>query len=288
MINAIEKEVAQKTVISFSSDSTDASTLFNNLNNADGEITIKGLSFAYPKSDHYLFKSLNLEFSPGEAISLLGPSGCGKSSLLHLMAGLNFPSNGSVSINGKTVVGPSSKVNLMLQKATLYPWLTVFQNAAFGLKLQKLNKKSMEETVLPLLELVKLDHLANRNVRQLSGGQQQRVALARSLSTSPSVLLLDEPFSALDTFTRQNLQTEIRQICKTNNITLVIVTHDFDEAIRMSDRIIMMSPLGGGKIISEIDNTETFRSTNLDEAISAQLNKVKTIWNNQIAIDYEI
>ena len=288
MINAIEKEVAQKTVISFSSDSTDASTLFNNLNNADGEITIKGLSFAYPKSDHYLFKSLNLEFSPGEAISLLGPSGCGKSSLLHLMAGLNFPSNGSVSINGKTVVGPSSKVNLMLQKATLYPWLTVFQNAAFGLKLQKLNKKSIAETVLPLLELVKLDHLANRNVRQLSGGQQQRVALARSLSTSPSVLLLDEPFSALDTFTRQNLQTEIRQICKTNNITLVIVTHDFDEAIRMSDRIIMMSPLGGGKIISEIDNTETFRSTNLDEAISAQLNKVKTIWNNQIAIDYEI
>ena len=176
----------------------------------------------------------------------------------------------------------------MLQKATLYPWLTVFQNAAFGLKLQKLNKKSIAETVLPLLELVKLDHLANRNVRQLSGGQQQRVALARSLSTSPSVLLLDEPFSALDTFTRQNLQTEIRQICKTNNITLVIVTHDFDEAIRMSDRIIMMSPLGGGKIISEIDNTETFRSTNLDEAISAQLNKVKTIWNNQIAIDYEI
>ena len=288
MINAIEKEVAQKTVISFSSDSADGSTLINNLNNADGEITIKGLSFAYPKSDHYLFKSLNLEFSPGEAISLLGPSGCGKSSLLHLMAGLNFPSNGSVSINGKTVVGPSSKVNLMLQKATLYPWLTVFQNAAFGLKLQKLNKKSIAETVLPLLELVKLDHLANRNVRQLSGGQQQRVALARSLSTSPSVLLLDEPFSALDTFTRQNLQTEIRQICKTNNITLVIVTHDFDEAIRMSDRIIMMSPLGGGKIISEIDNTETFRSTNLDEAISAQLNKVKTIWNNQIAIDYEI
>ena len=288
MINAIEKEVAQKTIISFSSDSADGSTLINNLNNADGEITIKGLSFAYPRSDHYLFKSLNLEFSPGEAISLLGPSGCGKSSLLHLMAGLNFPSNGSVSINGKTVVGPSSKVNLMLQKATLYPWLTVFQNAAFGLKLQKLNKKSIAETVLPLLELVKLDHLANRNVRQLSGGQQQRVALARSLSTSPSVLLLDEPFSALDTFTRQNLQTEIRQICKTNNMTLVIVTHDFDEAIRMSDRIIMMSPLGGGKIISEIDNTETFRSTNLDEAISAQLNKVKTIWNNQIAIDYEI
>ncbi len=282
MINAIEKEVAQKTVISFSSDSTDASTLFNNLNNADGEITIKGLSFAYPKSDHYLFKSLNLEFSPGEAISLLGPSGCGKSSLLHLMAGLNFPSNGSVSINGKTVVGPSSKVNLMLQKATLYPWLTVFQNAAFGLKLQKLNKKSMEETVLPLLELVKLDHLANRNVRQLSGGQQQRVALARSLSTSPSVMLLDEPFSALDTFTRIELQNEIRQICKTNNITLVIVTHDFDEAIRMSDRIFMMTNKIGGDIVSEIDNQTTFTAESPEEAIALQRSRITSLWHQHM------
>ena len=258
MINAIEKEVAQKAVISFSSDSADGSTLIKNVNNADGEITIKGLSFAYPKSDHYLFKSLNLEFSPGEAISLLGPSGCGKSSLLHLMAGLNFPSKGSVSINGKTVSGPSSKVNLMLQKATLYPWLTVFQNASFGLKVKKLNKKSIADTVLPLLELVKLDHLANRNVRQLSGGQQQRVALARSLSTNPSVMLLDEPFSALDTFTRIQLQNEIRQICKRKGITLVIVTHDFDEAIRMSDRIFMMTNKVGGDIVSEIDNQTTF------------------------------
>ena len=282
MINAIEKEVAQKTVISFSSDSADGSTLINNLSNADGEITIKGLSFAYPKSDHYLFKSLNLEFSPGEAISLLGPSGCGKSSLLHLMAGLNFPSNGSVSINGKTVVGPSSKVNLMLQKATLYPWLTVFQNAAFGLKLQKINKKSIAETVLPLLELVKLDHLANRNVRQLSGGQQQRVALARSLSTSPSVMLLDEPFSALDTFTRIELQNEIRQICKRKGITLVIVTHDFDEAIRMSDRIFMMTNKIGGDIVSEIDNQTTFTTESPEEAIALQRSRITSLWHQHM------
>ena len=282
MINAIEKEVAQKTVISFSSDSADGSTLINNLSNADGEITIKGLSFAYPKSDHYLFKSLNLEFSPGEAISLLGPSGCGKSSLLHLMAGLNFPSKGSVSINGKTVSGPSSKVNLMLQKATLYPWLTVFQNAAFGLKLQKLNKKSIAETVLPLLELVKLDHLANRNVRQLSGGQQQRVALARSLSTSPSVMLLDEPFSALDTFTRIELQNEIRQICKRKGITLVIVTHDFDEAIRMSDRIFMMTNKIGGDIVSEIDNQTTFTTESPEEAIALQRSRITSLWHQHM------
>ena len=282
MINAIEKKITPKTVISFSSDSADNVTLVNNVKNAEGEITIKGLSFAYPKSDHYLFKSLNLEFSPGEAISLLGPSGCGKSSLLHLMAGLNFPSNGSVSINGKTVVGPSSKVNLMLQKATLYPWLTVFQNAAFGLKLQKLNKKSIAETVLPLLELVKLDHLANRNVRQLSGGQQQRVALARSLSTNPSVMLLDEPFSALDTFTRIELQNEIRQICKRKGITLVIVTHDFDEAIRMSDRIFMMTNKIGGDIVSEIDNQTTFTAESPEEAIALQRSRITSLWHQHM------
>ncbi len=282
MINAIEKEVAQKAVISFSSDSADGSTLIKNVNNADGEITIKGLSFAYPKSDHYLFKSLNLEFSPGEAISLLGPSGCGKSSLLHLMAGLNFPSKGSVSINGKTVSGPSSKVNLMLQKATLYPWLTVFQNASFGLKVKKLNKKSIADTVLPLLELVKLDHLANRNVRQLSGGQQQRVALARSLSTNPSVMLLDEPFSALDTFTRIQLQNEIRQICKRKGITLVIVTHDFDEAIRMSDRIFMMTNKVGGDIVSEIDNQTTFTAESPEEAIALQRSRITSLWHQHM------
>ena len=282
MINAIEKEVAQKAVISFSSDSADGSTLIKNVNNADGEITIKGLSFAYPKSDHYLFKSLNLEFSPGEAISLLGPSGCGKSSLLHLMAGLNFPSKGSVSINGKTVSGPSSKVNLMLQKATLYPWLTVFQNASFGLKVQKLNKKSIADAVLPLLKLVKLDHLANRNVRQLSGGQQQRVALARSLSTNPSVMLLDEPFSALDTFTRIQLQNEIRQICKRKGITLVIVTHDFDEAIRMSDRIFMMTNKVGGDIVSEIDNQTTFTAESPEEAIALQRSRITSLWHQHM------
>ena len=282
MINAIEKEVAQKAVISFSSDSADGSTLIKNVNNADGEITIKGLSFAYPKSDHYLFKSLNLEFSPGEAISLLGPSGCGKSSLLHLMAGLNFPSKGSVSINGKTVSGPSSKVNLMLQKATLYPWLTVFQNASFGLKVQKLSKKSIADTVLPLLELVKLDHLANRNVRQLSGGQQQRVALARSLSTNPSVMLLDEPYSALDTFTRIQLQNEIRQICKRKGITLVIVTHDFDEAIRMSDRIFMMTNKVGGDIVSEIDNQTTFTAESPEEAIALQRSRITSLWHQHM------
>ena len=253
-----------------------------------GAIEVNNLSFKYGNNTGKVIDDLDLQIASCESVALLGPSGCGKSTLLHLISGLIKPTSGQMILDGNQITKPTPKCNLMLQQATLYPWLTVFQNAAFGLNIQGFSKTDTEKIVNPILRMVKLHNLANRNVRQLSGGQQQRVALARSLSTSPSVLLLDEPFSALDTFTRQNLQTEIRQICKTNNITLVIVTHDFDEAIRMSDRIIMMSPLGGGKIISEIDNTETFRSTNLDEAISAQLNKVKTIWNNQIAIDYEI
>ncbi len=282
MINAIQKEVASKSVLDFSSESEEEAFPIKMANKGDGEISIKGLSFAYSNSDHYLFKSLNLEFASGEAISLLGPSGCGKSSLLHLMAGLNFPSQGTVSINGEIVSGPSSKVNLMLQKATLYPWLTVYQNAAFGLKVQNYSKKDIEKVVMPLLEMVRLDHLANRNVRQLSGGQQQRVALARSLSTEPTVMLLDEPFSALDTFTRLELQTEIRQICKKNCITLVIVTHDFDEAIRMSDRIFMMTNKIGGDIVSEIDNQTTFTADNTEEAIALQRSRITSLWHQHM------
>jgi NitT/TauT family transport system ATP-binding protein len=119
-------------------------------------------------------------------------------------------------------------------------------------------------------------------VRQLSGGQQQRVALARSLSTNPSVMLLDEPFSALDTFTRIQLQNEIRQICKRKGITLVIVTHDFDEAIRMSDRIFMMTNKVGGDIVSEIDNQTTFTAESPEEAIALQRSRITSLWHQHM------
>ena len=134
-------------------------------------LKFQGSLFPYPNSDHYLFKSLNLDIDPGESISLLGPSGCGKSSLLHLIAGFNTPSKGNISLDGETIKGPSSKCNLMLQKATLYPWLSVYQNAAFGLRVEKLPKNKIKDVVMPLLKLVKLEQFANRNIRQLSGGQ---------------------------------------------------------------------------------------------------------------------
>lgn len=262
----------------------------NSLKNSiiSGSLQINNLSFRYNNNDQVIIDNLNLRISSSESLALLGPSGCGKSTLLHLISGLIRSTSGEIFLDDQEITKPTQKCNLMLQKATLYPWLSVFQNAAFGLKIKGFSKAEIEKVVNPILRMVNLQNLANRNIRHLSGGQQQRVALARSLSTSPSVLLLDEPFSALDTFTRQSLQTEIRYICKKNNITLIIVTHDFDEAIRMSDRIIIMSPFGGGKIVSEIDNLRTFTSPDLDTAISAQLKNVKELWNKQIDIEYEI
>ena len=247
-----------------------------------GKIRISGLSFGYASSDAYTIKSLNLEIQGGEAVSLLGPSGCGKSTLLHLIAGLNKPQSGKIVIDGEPLVKPSPRCNLMLQQATLYPWLNVFQNTAFGLKIDGKPKAEIKETVTQLLELVGLEQFATRNVRKLSGGQQQRVALARSLATSPAVILLDEPFSALDSFTRIELQNEIREICKRRKITLVIVTHDFDEAIRMSDRILMMSNRPTGNIVAEIDNQATFTAGKTEQAVATQRAHLTSLWENHI------
>lgn len=247
-----------------------------------GKIDIMGLSFGYPTSDFYIIKALNLHIEAGEAITLLGPSGCGKSTLLHLIAGLNKSQAGKITLDGDAIIKPSPKCNLMLQQATLYPWLNVFQNAALGLKLHHKSKKEIYDTVMPLLELVKLDHFAKRNVRKLSGGQQQRVALARSLATSPSVMLLDEPFSALDSFTRIELQNEVREICKRNSITLVVVSHDFDEAIRMSDRILMMTNKPSGDIVAEVPNHDSFTNGMTEKVIADQRSKLRSLWENHI------
>ena len=257
-------------------------------NQTKGRISISDLSFRYEKNNFDTLKSFNLEINPGEAISLVGPSGCGKSTLLHIIAGLKKPSSGMISLDGVKLSKPTPRCNIMFQEATLYPWMSVFQNAAFGLKIQGAPYQELKECVTKLLKIVKLNHLAHRNTRQLSGGQQQRVALARSLATNPSVILLDEPFSSLDTFTRNELQKEIREICKEQKITLLIVTHDFNEAINMSDRIIMMSDYDSGKIVAEIPNHETFLNDNNEASVAAQKANLTNHWENSIANNYHI
>ena len=185
-------------------------------------------------------KDIEQKIQPGELVALIGRSGCGKSTLLHMLAGLLIPSEGCVRINGHQVASPSAKWNMMFQKASLYPWMTVQENASLGLLFAGHSKSEAAKRVGSLLDMVGLHDKKKDNVQSLSGGQQQRVALARSLATDPDVLLLDEPFSALDAFTRAALQEEVPAICRERGITMVTVTHDIDEAVRLADRIVIM------------------------------------------------
>lgn len=196
-------------------------------------------------------ENINLTIPQGQLTALIGRSGCGKSTLLQMIAGLLLPTEGSVRINAHTVTKPSAKWNMMFQKPSLYPWMTVRENAALGLVFSG-TYKDKKDRVEELLDMVGLKDHKDKNVQQLSGGQQQRVALARSLATEPDVLLLDEPFSALDAFTRAALQTEVAQICHDYGITMVLVTHDIDEAVAMADKVVIMNH-NPGRIVGSMD-----------------------------------
>ncbi len=203
-------------------------------------IAVENVSHAYRRNQKPVLSDLNLEIQPGEAVALVGRSGCGKSTLLHIMSGLTPSTNGKILIDGLAIHEPSPKWVVMFQQPSLYPWMTVAQNIALGLRFSG-RKSEIKDRVPTLLELVELTEFANRNVQELSGGQQQRVALARSLAPSPEILFLDEPFSALDAFTRGSLQRDVRRIAKELGLTLVLVTHDLSEAVTMADRIVVLS-----------------------------------------------
>ncbi|MCV6627444.1 MAG: ABC transporter ATP-binding protein [Cellvibrionaceae bacterium] len=215
-------------------------------------ISIDYISHRFSPSAALTLKEVDAKIGAGEMVALIGRSGCGKSTLLHMLAGLMLPSEGCVRINGHQLSKPSAKWNMMFQKASLYPWMSVKQNAALGLLFAGESKHESEQRVDALLDMVGLSDKKDAKVQSLSGGQQQRVALARSLATEPEVLLLDEPFSALDAFTRSALQEEVPAICRAQGITMVIVTHDIDEAIVMSDRVLIMSQ-NPGRIVSEME-----------------------------------
>jgi sulfonate transport system ATP-binding protein len=187
--------------------------------------------------------SINLQVRPGEVVSLVGTSGCGKSTLLRIIAGLDFPSLGAVLIDGDVITEPHPKVGLIFQEARLFPWLTVAENIQFGLKhLPRLERQWRTEQVL---QKVHLSNFSRALPRQLSGGMAQRVAIARALVTQPDILLLDEPFSALDAFTRTQIQDHLLEIWAGDNPTLLLVTHDVEEALVLSDRVIVLRPHPG-------------------------------------------
>ena len=203
-------------------------------------IAITGVHHHYRRSVRETLRDVSFEVQPCEALALVGRSGCGKSTLLHIMAGLITPSAGEVRIDGARVEGPSPLWTLMFQQPHLYPWMTVEQNAGLGMKFAGRSRQEIKSRVRELLSLVELAGYGPRNVQELSGGEQQRVALARSLAMQPEVLLLDEPFSALDSVTRRALQRDVRRIANEIGITLVIVTHDISEAVAIAGRAVVM------------------------------------------------
>jgi ABC-type Fe3+/spermidine/putrescine transport system ATPase subunit len=188
--------------------------------------------------------AIDLEVRPGEFLSLLGPSGCGKTTTLRLIAGFERPDEGEVRIGGRDVsrVPPYKRdVNTVFQSYALFPHLTVLENVSYGLKQRGLGRSERRNRAIEMLELVRLPGFGERKPRQLSGGQQQRVALARSLVMHPRVLLLDEPLGALDLKVRKELQIELKRIQEEIGITFVYVTHDQEEALAMSDRVVVMN-----------------------------------------------
>ncbi|GAC44133.1 ABC transporter ATP-binding protein [Paenibacillus popilliae] len=183
---------------------------------------------------------LSVTMMPGEFVSLVGPSGCGKTTILSIIAGLLEPTHGSVRVYGDAVTGPSSRVGYMLQSDYLYPWRTIMENASLGLELTKQWNRQSEERVRDLLNKMGLGGTEASYPHQLSGGMRQRVALVRTLATSPDLLLLDEPFSALDYQTKLQLEDLVVDTLKARRKTVVLVTHDLSEAIAVSDRVIVL------------------------------------------------
>ncbi len=187
---------------------------------------------------------VSLAVEAGEMVSLIGPSGCGKSTLLRLIAGLDVPTSGEVRVGGRAVTGPSAERGLMFQDPNLFPWLSVRRNIQAGLVARGVLRQRRHE-VEEFMRLMGLEDFADVYPHQLSGGMAQRAALARALVNHPRVLLLDEPLGALDQFTRMRMQDEVLRVWKARGTTMVLVTHDIDEAIYMSDRIALMTPRPG-------------------------------------------
>ncbi|MGM9928166.1 MAG: ABC transporter ATP-binding protein [Bacillus sp. (in: firmicutes)] len=213
------------------------------------EITDVQKVFSSSKGQTQALKDINLSINNGEFITIIGPSGCGKSTLLRIIAGLDVEHEGSVKIDGEEVIGPSIDKGFIFQEPRLFPWYTVEKNIAADFSL---SDPEVRKNVDRLLELVKLSEFAKSYPKELSGGMAQRVSIARALLRNPKVLLLDEPFGALDAFTRSHMQEVLLDIWKENKTTMLFVTHDVDEAVYLGTKVIIMKARPGSvqKVIS--------------------------------------
>lgn len=221
--------------------------------------------------DVIALRNVDLDIRPGEFVSFLGPSGCGKSTLLHIVAGLLEPTTGAVDVFGTPAAPGRRDSAIMLQTPVLFPWRSVLDNVMLPAEVLKMDKAAVKERALELLELTHLSDFINTNVWELSGGMRQRVSLARALVTDPKLLMMDEPFSALDEFTRERLNVELARLHEDLGRTTLFVTHNISEAVFLSDRIVCMRPRPGEVIdIIEVSLPRPRQAEHFASAISVE------------------
>jgi NitT/TauT family transport system ATP-binding protein len=215
-------------------------------------LTIRGVTkrFALGDDEVVALAPVDLTITPGEFVCLIGASGCGKSTLLRIIAGFEEPTTGEASVNGKTITGPGRDRGMVFQDYALFPWMTVRENISFGPRQRQLPAGEVERTTDEFVKMVGLERFAERYPSQLSGGMKQRVAIARVLANNANILLMDEPFGALDALTREQLQNELLQIWSRTGVTTIFVTHSVEEAVLLADRVLVMSA-GPGRIDSD-------------------------------------
>jgi NitT/TauT family transport system ATP-binding protein len=237
-------------------------------------VQIDHVTHRYKRGRGLALKDVAFEVQPGSITALVGRSGSGKSTLLHILAGLTRASEGRIYIDGKRVEGPNPAWVVMFQQPSLLPWMSVSQNVGLGLTFLG-RREGRQARIADLLELVELGAFADRNVQDLSGGQQQRVALARSLAVEPDLLMLDEPFSALDTFTRTALQRDVRAIVRRLGLTLILVTHDIAEAVLMADRAVIMAD---GQVAADLDLGLPDERSGLDPRLAEARARIQSVF----------
>ena len=213
-------------------------------------LEIRKLCKHFDNSEEATLNEIDLEIKNGEFVCIVGASGCGKSTLLNLVAGLLEPTSGEILLDGERITGPGADRTVMFQEHGLYPWLNVMENVKFGLKMAKRPKEEQEEKALHYLEMVHLLEYKDYPVHQLSGGMRQRVALARALTMDSKMLLMDEPFSALDKQTSNRLREELQKIWMETQRTILFITHSVEEAVYLADRVVVLSP---GKDLRIVD-----------------------------------
>lgn len=217
------------------------------MNNQEPIITLNKIykEFENQESKTSVLNGIDLTINKNEFICVVGPSGCGKSTLLKIIAGYLMPTSGVCKMHDKLIIEPDSSRGVVFQSPTLYPWLTVKENIEYGLKIKKMDKEKRNEKSKNLMEKIQLVNFSNAHTFELSGGMKQRVSLARTIINEPELILMDEPFSALDAITRTTMQDLIRQLWRESKQTIFMITHDIEEALKLGTRVIVMSKESG-------------------------------------------